>query len=137
MMKIMVKGITKIDIGQILEIEKYHSVVEYSMDRLTETDQGIIKTIEVILGEEILEGICNQIGMIEVKIIEVDTEEIIEMIIMKEVEVGLWTGSIPIILEGMIEVIVGLDQVQKLVPIEIELNVGNMIILLRIVHLLK
>ena len=71
---------------------------------------------------------------------EVDTEEIIEMIILKEVEVGLGIEIILIMLEGMIELIVGLDQVRELVPIKIELdaiNVGNMIISLRIVQLLK
>ena len=31
--KIMVRGIIKIDIGQILEIGEYHSVVEYNMDK--------------------------------------------------------------------------------------------------------
>ena len=80
-------------------------------------------------------GNCDQI-----RIIEVEIEEIIEMIIMKEVEVGLGRDSVLLILEGMIEVIVGLDQLQELVPIEIEsdvINVGNMMILLRIVQLLK
>ena len=83
----------------------------------------------MILEEEILEGIFDQI------IIEVDTEEIIEMITMKEVEVGLGIDNIPII-KRMIEVTVGLDQVQEPVQIEIELdviNAGNMIILLKIV----
>ena len=108
------------------------------MDRITETDQGIIQTIEVILEEEILEGICNHTRIIEVKIIEVDTEEMIEMIIMREVEVGLGIDNIQIIPEGMIETVVGLDQVKELAPIEIELdalNLGNMIILLRTVQL--
>ena len=57
----MIREIIKIDIGQIVEIEEYCSVVEYNMDRITETGQGIIRTIKVILEEEILEGICNQI----------------------------------------------------------------------------
>ena len=140
MIKNMVTGIIKIDIGQIVEIEEYHSVVEYNMDRVTETDQGIIRPVEVILEEEISEGICDQIRIIEIKIIQGDIEENIETRIIKEVEVGLGIDSIPIILEGMIEVMVGLDQVQELVPIEIELdaiNVGNIIILLRTVQLLK
>ena len=47
-------------------------------------------------------------------------EEIIEMVIMKEVEVGLGIYSIQIIPKGIIEAIVGLDQVQELVPIDIE-----------------
>ena len=50
--------------------------------------------------------------IIGVKTIEVDTEKNIEMIIMKEAEVGPGIDSIPIISEGMIEVILGLDQVQ-------------------------
>ena len=67
-----------------------------------------------------------------------DTEGIIEMITLEEVEVGLGTDSIQIILEGMIELVVGLDQVQELALIGIKLNainVGNMIILLRTVQL--
>ena len=75
----------------------------------------IIRTVEVNLEEEI----CNQIRIIEVKIIEVDIEEIIEMIIMKDVEVGLGIDNI-LIIEGMIETTVGLDQVKELVPMEIE-----------------
>ena len=59
---------------------------------------------------------------------------------MKEVEVGLEIDNIQIIPEGMTEVAVGLEQVQELVQIEIELdalNVGNMIILLRTLQLCK
>ena len=69
-----------------------------------------------------------------------DTEEIIEILIMKGVEVGLGTDNFLIIPGGMIEVIVGLEQVQKLVPIEIELdviNVENIIILLKIDQCLR
>ena len=78
--------------------------------------------------------------MVKSKTIGVDIEEIKEMIITKEVEVGLGKDSIQTIPEVLTEVIVGLDQVQELVPIEIGLdaiNVGNMIISLRIVHHLK
>ena len=50
MIKIMIR---ETDTGQIVEIWEYHSVVGYNMDRITETDQGIIRTIEVILGEEV------------------------------------------------------------------------------------
>ena len=84
-------------------------MVEYSMERITETDQGIIRIIEVISEEEISEGISDQIRIIEIKTIEVDIEEIIEMITRKEVEVG--RDSIHIIPEGMIEVVIGLHQV--------------------------
>ena len=76
----------------------------------------------MILEEEILEGIFDQI------IIEDKTEKIIEMIIMKKVEVVLGIDNIQII-EGIIEVTVGLDQVQEPVIIQIELdviNTGNM-----------
>ena len=38
MIKTMVRGIIKIDTGQIVETEEYHLVVEYSMERITETD---------------------------------------------------------------------------------------------------
>ena len=101
MIEIMVREIIKIHIGQIVEIEEYCSVVEYNMDRIIEMDQGIIRTIGVNLEEEI----CCQI-----KIIEVDAE----------VEVGLGIDSILIILEGMIESTVGLDQIQEPVPLVIE-----------------
>ena len=67
-----------------------------------------------------------------------DIEEFMEMIIMKEVGVGLAKDNVQIIPEGMIEVTVSLDEVQDPVPIGIELDaisVGNMIILLRTVPL--
>ena len=86
----MIREIIKIDIGQIVEIGEYHSVVEYNMDRIIGIDQGIIGIIQVIMEEEI----CDQIRIKEVNIIAVDTEEIIEMIIMKEVEVGLGLDNI-------------------------------------------
>ena len=135
---ILIGGMIKIDIGQIVEIEEYHSEAEYNMDRIKETDQGIIRTIKVILEEDILDGMCDQIRIIEVKIIEVDREEIIETIIMKEIGVGLGIHNTQIILEGMIEAVVGLDQVQEPVPVEIELGAitaVNMIILQRNVQL--
>ena len=53
-----------------------------------------------------------------------DIEEIIEVIIMKEVEVGLEKDSFQIMPERMTEVVVvGIDQVQELVLIEIGLDV--------------
>ena len=62
-----------------------------------------------------------------------DIEEIIETIIMIEVGVGPEKDNFQIISEGMTGVVVvGVDQVQELVPIEIELDVisvENMIIL--------
>ena len=44
----MIREIIKIYIGQIVEIREYCSVVEYNMDTITETDQGINITMEVI-----------------------------------------------------------------------------------------
>ena len=46
--EIMVKEIIKIDIDQIVEIGEYRSVVEYNMNRIIVTDQGIIIIMEVI-----------------------------------------------------------------------------------------
>ena len=89
----------------------------------------------MILEEESLEEISNQIRVAEVKIIQVDIEEIIEMIIMKKAEVGLGIDNI-LVIELTTDATVGLDQVQESVPIEIELdviNAGNAIILLKIV----
>ena len=66
-----------------------------------------------------------------------DTEEIIEMVITREAEVGVEIDNNQIIPEGMIELVVGLNQVQELVLIEIGLdviNVENMITLLKIVQ---
>ena len=85
---IMIREISKINIGQIVEIREYHSVVEYNMDRNIMTDQGVIRTIKLML-----------------------EEEIIETIIIKEVGVCVVLDNIQIIPEGMIEAAVGLDQV--------------------------
>ena len=48
--KIMIREIIKIDIGQIVKIAEYHSLVEYSIDRITDRDQGIIRTIDITIG---------------------------------------------------------------------------------------
>ena len=54
------------------------------MDRIIETAQGIIRTLEVTSEEAILEEIHNpQIRIIKVKILEMDTKRIIEILIMK------------------------------------------------------
>ena len=54
-----------------------------------------------------------------------DVEEIIELIIIKEVEVGLGIDNILIMIEGMIKATVGFNQVQGLILIEIGLDVLN------------
>ena len=59
------------------------------MDRIIEIALGIIRTIEMIKAQEILEGIWEQIKIIQDRITEEDMEEITEIIIMKKVEVGL------------------------------------------------
>ena len=41
MIKIMIRQIIKTDIGQIVQIGEYHSVVEYNMDRIAETDEDL------------------------------------------------------------------------------------------------
>ena len=54
---IMVKEIIKIDIGHIVEIGEFHLTIEYITDKITEIDQGMMRTTEMILEEKILEGI--------------------------------------------------------------------------------
>ena len=88
------QGIIKIGIDQIVEIGKYHSWVEVSMDRIIEECHNMSMLIEVTLGETILEE-CK---IIEVKILEVDIELIIEMTILEEVEVDLGKDNTQIIL---------------------------------------
>ena len=73
---------------------KYNLVVESNMDRIIEVDQGMDKALGITLGEEILEAVQ---GHIKIKISkdllkEVKIEEIMEVIIMKEVGVGLEKG---------------------------------------------
>ena len=139
MIEIMIRDVIKIVIDQRVEIGEYCSVVGYGRDRIIELDQGTIRIIEVTLEEVILEEICNhQNRYTEDKIIEVDTEEIIEEMNMIEVGVDLKIDNTLTIPVGMTEVVVDLDQVQEQVCIEIELDaisVGNMIILLKIVQL--
>ena len=94
---ILLREMITTDIGQIVGIGEFCLVVEYNMDKIMEIDQGIVRIIEVISEEEILEGICDQISIKEVKIIELEIEEIIGMIIMKGVEVGLGKVNIQII----------------------------------------
>ena len=113
---IMIRENIKIDISQILEIKEHQIEVEVSMDKIIEEDHIMLITIEMII-EEIISEIHK---ITEIKILKVDTEGIIEIIILEEVGVGLETDNIQVISEGMIEVVVGLDQVQELVLIEIE-----------------
>ena len=82
---IMIREITKIDIGQIMEIEEHQAEVEVNMGKIIEEDHIMSIIIEIATEETILE-ICK---IIEVKILDVDTERIIEIIILEEVGVGL------------------------------------------------
>ena len=134
----MTKEIIKIDIGQIAEIEEHHTELEeeVSTDKIIEEDHVMSITIEMII-EDTIPEICKIIG---VRILEVDTKEIREIITLEEVEVGLEIDNILIISEGMTEVVVDLDQVQEPVLIELELdalNVGNMFISLWTVQLCR
>ena len=126
----MIKEINRIDIGLILEIGEHCIEVEVNVNKTIGEDCITLINTEMTLDKTILE----KHEIIQNKIIEMDMEGNIEIIILEGVEVGLGIDSTQIILEGMIKAIVGLDQVQELAPIEIELDavsVGNMIILLR------
>ena len=106
----MIKTDIKIDTNQTVETEECHTEVELSMYKTLEEGCSMIKIIEVILGEEILEE-CK---IIEVRILEVDIEVTLEMITLEEVEVGLEKGSIQVVTEEMSKiVVVGLDQIQE------------------------
>ena len=48
---IMIREITKIDIGQIMEIGEHHMEVEVSMDKITEEDHIMLIIIEMIIEE--------------------------------------------------------------------------------------
>ena len=104
------------------------------MDKIIEEDHITFILIEMTLEGTILEK-CN---IKEVKVLDVDTEGIIEMIILEEQGVDLGTGSILITSKGLIETVGGLDHVQELVLIEMEIDasiVENMNVLLRTVQL--
>ena len=101
-----IKDNIKIGIYQAVEIGEYHSMKEYNMNRITEIALGIIRITEMILEAEILGEIWDQIRIIEDKTAEM--------------------GSFQIMPEGKTEVVViGLDQVQDLVLIDIALDVIN------------
>ena len=51
----MIRKMIKIGIDQIVEIEEYHLVVEYSVDKIIQTDQGMSRIIGMVLEDEILE----------------------------------------------------------------------------------
>ena len=98
----MIKANIKIDIVQIVEIGKCHIEVELSMNRIIEEGCNMTTTIEVTLGDEILED-----GkIIVVKISEMDIEVSIKMKTLEEVEVGLEKDSIDVMYEGMIKAVV-------------------------------
>ena len=71
----------KIDTDQTVEIEECHIAIEPSADTTIEEGHSMIRITEVTLGGEILEE--NKI--IEVRILEVDIEAVLEIIIMEEV----------------------------------------------------
>ena len=85
-----------------MEIEGHYSEVEVSMDKIIGEDQVTSIIIEMTLDETILEN-CK---ITEVRILEVDIEEITETITLEEVEVGLGTDKIQVILTEITEVVV-------------------------------
>ena len=52
---IMIREIIRIGIDQVVEIGEFHLVVEFSMDKIIEIDQGMNRAIGMTLEEEILE----------------------------------------------------------------------------------
>ena len=52
---IIIREIVTIGIGQMAEIEEFHLVVGYSVDKFIETDQDMNRITGMILEEEILE----------------------------------------------------------------------------------
>ena len=112
-------------------------MVEHNVDRITQIDQGMSRTIEMTLEEVISGEMWDQISYIEDKI-EIEIEkETIKIKIMREVGIDLEKVSIQNILEGMTEVVVvDLDHVQELVLVETGsdvINAENTITLLKTV----
>ena len=74
----------------MMEIEGHHVEVEVSMDKIIEEDYVMSIIIEMTLEKTIVEIY----KITEVKSLEEDTEGIIEMSILEEVEIGLGTDNI-------------------------------------------
>ena len=49
----IIKGIIKIDIDQTVEIEEFHLVVEYSVNKIIEMDENMNRIIGMTIGEEV------------------------------------------------------------------------------------
>ena len=103
----MIKANIKIDRNQIEETGECHLEVELSTDRIKGEGCNMITTIEVTLGEELIE----EGKTMEVKILVVDIEVTIERKIFEEVDVHLERDSVQVILEEMIKAVVDQDQV--------------------------
>ena len=86
--------IIKIDIKECIDqtvvIEECHIEAELNTDKIIEEGHSMIKITEMILGKEILE----ERKITDIRILELDIEVILGMIILEEVEVGLETDSI-------------------------------------------
>ena len=106
---IMIKKDFKMDIDETVEIGECHAQVELSMDKIMEEGCSMIKIMDVTPGKEILE----EHKITEVRILVVDTEVILGMITLVEVEVGLEKDSSQVTLGEMIEAVVGVDQVSR------------------------
>ena len=130
--RIMISEIIKTDIGQILETEG-------SIDKIA-VDQNMDKIIEV----KILEVMQEYIKVLKDRVEEESTGIRIEMKVIAEIGIGTVLEKDhsleTLIIEEMIEVqvIVGPDQDQKEVQIEIEsgvTNVGNTIFFRRLSYI--
>ena len=102
----------RIDMDRIAEITESNLVVEFSMDKITEVDQGKDKGIGMTLGEDILEATHKCIRILE------DNNRCgygrnYRNENMKEVGVDLEKDHIQITSEGMTEVILTVGQGQE------------------------
>ena len=88
----------------------------------------MIRVIEdIILGEETIE----EHKMIKNKLLDRNIEVTMVLVILIGIEAGQKMNNVQVILEGMVEVTLGEDQVLEKVAIETKLdasNAGNMII---------
>ena len=75
-----------------MAIRESHIEVELSTDNIIEGGHSMVKVTGMILGKKILEECKNT----EVKILEVDIEVVLGMIILEEVEVDLEKDSIQV-----------------------------------------
>ena len=89
----MIKIDTKVGIDQTVAIREYHIEVELSMDK----NRGMSQYDQNYRGD-FRKGKLEEHKITEVRILEVDIEVALGMIILEEVEVGLEKDSIQVTL---------------------------------------